>query len=111
MVFLATPHQGSSLERRGHDVDVVLDTVPFAAPFARLGRVRSAEITDLRHGSVLDDDWQGHDPFAGRAAAHHPLPLPPDVACYAVAASRFAAGTSRGAAGPRRASGRSGTRS
>jgi pimeloyl-ACP methyl ester carboxylesterase len=88
MVCLATPHLGSSLERRGHDVDVVLDKLPFAAPFARLGRVRSAGITDLRHGSVLDDDWQGHDPFDSRAAVHHPVPLPPDVACYAVAASR-----------------------
>jgi len=87
MAFLATPHGGSTLERRGHDIDVLLEMVPFAAPFARLGRLRSAGITDLRFGSVLDDDWRDQDRFAGRAAVHHPVPLPADVACYAVAAS------------------------
>jgi len=93
LVFLGTPHQGSPLERGGHGIDILLDTLPCAAPFGRLGRVRSAGITDLRHGSVLDDDWQGRDRFA-RAAPRRPLPLPGDVACFAVAASL--ASTARG---------------
>jgi pimeloyl-ACP methyl ester carboxylesterase len=76
-VFLGTPHQGAPLERAGHWIDTVLGATPvlahYTAPFARLGKVRSAGITDLRHGHLLGDD------------AH--LPLPATVACYAVAAS------------------------
>lgn len=90
LVFLGTPHQGSPLERGGHGIDVLLDALPYAAAFGRLGRVRSAGITDLRHGSVLDEDWQGRDRFARRAAVRHPLPLPADVACYAIAGTRTA---------------------
>ena len=41
---------------------------------ARLGRIRSAGVTDLRFGNVLDEHWQGRDRFAhgarsARAAA------------------------------------------
>jgi pimeloyl-ACP methyl ester carboxylesterase len=50
MVFLGTPHHGAPLERAGHGFDLLLGAVPYAAPLARLGRVRSAGITDLRHG-------------------------------------------------------------
>ncbi|MBK7331706.1 MAG: hypothetical protein IPI87_04685 [Betaproteobacteria bacterium] len=69
LVFLGTPHQGSPLERGGHGLNQLLDALPFATPLGRLGRVRSAGITDLRYGSVLDDDWQSRDRFAaGRRA-------------------------------------------
>ncbi len=87
LVFLGTPHQGSPFERGGHGIDLLLEAVPIASPFARLGRVRSAGITDLRHGSVLDDDWEGRDRFARGAGVRHPLPLPVDVACFAIAGS------------------------
>ncbi|MBH9553197.1 esterase/lipase family protein [Inhella gelatinilytica] len=50
LVFLGTPHLGSPLEKAGHGVDQLLDAAPYAAPLARLGRLRSAGITDLRHG-------------------------------------------------------------
>jgi hypothetical protein len=53
IVFLGTPHQGAPLERAGHWVDILLGATPYAAPLARLGRVRSAGITDLRHGLAL----------------------------------------------------------
>jgi len=53
LVFLGTPHQGAPLERAGHWVDLLLGATPYAAPLARLGRVRSAGITDLRHGLAL----------------------------------------------------------
>jgi hypothetical protein len=87
LVFLGTPHQGSPLERSGHGLNQLLDALPFATPLGRLGRVRSAGITDLRHGSVLDDDWQSRDRFARGGGVRHPLPLPADVACHAIAAS------------------------
>ena len=57
LVFLGTPHHGAPLERAGHWVDLVLGATPYAAPFARLGQVRSAGITDLRHGNLMDGDW------------------------------------------------------
>jgi hypothetical protein len=79
---LGAPHHGAPLERGGHWIDLLLESNSYTAPFARLGRVRSAGIQDLRHGSVLDEDWRtrGGD-------HHHPLPLPAGIPCYALAAT------------------------
>jgi hypothetical protein len=55
VVFLGTPHHGAPLERAGHWIDLLLGLLgaaPYAAPLARLGKVRSAGITDLRHGRI-----------------------------------------------------------
>lgn len=87
MVFLGTPHHGAPLERAGHWVDVVLGATHYAAPFARLGKVRSAGITDLRHGNLVDEDWVGRDRFARGSDRRQHVPLPGTVRCYAVAAS------------------------
>lgn len=87
IVFLGTPHHGAPLERAGNWVDAILGRIPYAAPFARLGRLRSAGITDLRYGHVLDEDWQGHDRFARKPDTRTALPLPDGVACYAIAAT------------------------
>ena len=86
MVFLGTPHHGAPLERAGNWVDVVLDAAPYAAPFARLGKVRSAGITDLRHGNLVDEDWVGRNRFARGADRRQHLPLPDSARCFAVAA-------------------------
>ncbi len=72
LVCLGTPHMGAPLERAGHGLDLLLDAVPYAAPLARLGRVRSAGITDLRHGHCGVGD--------------EPVPLPSQARCWAVAA-------------------------
>lgn len=82
LVFLGTPHHGAPLERAGHGLDVLLGAAPYAAPLARLGRVRSAGISDLRHGSVLAP------PVGGPATQQLPLhvPLPEHLRCYALAA-------------------------
>ena len=87
LVFLGTPHHGAPLERAGHGVDVLLGRIPYTAPFTKLARVRSAGITDLRHGHVQDADWQGRDHFHSAKDHRVPSPLPPGVACYAVAAA------------------------
>lgn len=85
MVFLGTPHHGAPLERAGHGVDLLLSATPYAAPFARLGKVRSAGITDLRHGNLLEADWAGRDRFAHHGDHRQPVPLPARVRCFAVA--------------------------
>jgi hypothetical protein len=87
LVFVGTPHHGSALERGGHRLHRLIDRTPFAAPLARLGSVRSAGITDLRHGNLLDEDWDGHDRFAHGADARRPLPLPQDVDSFAIGAT------------------------
>ncbi len=85
MVFLGTPHHGAPLERGGAWVDVLFGASPYTAAFNHLGRARSAGITDLRHGSMLDEDWQGIDRFAPVADRRQIVPLPAGVNCYAIA--------------------------
>lgn len=87
LVFLGTPHQGAPLERGGNRLDAVLGAGRYTASLARLGKVRSAGITDLRHGTLLDEDQAGRDRFARGPATRTPVPLPSGVACYAVAAT------------------------
>ena len=87
LVFLATPHHGAPLERGGSRLQALVGKTPYAAPLARLGMIRSAGITDLRHGNVVDDDWQHGDRFAGSHDTRCRLPLPAGVDCFAVAAS------------------------
>ncbi|WP_462389817.1 esterase/lipase family protein [Acidovorax sp. Q11] len=87
VVFLGAPHHGAPLERAGNWVDVLLGSTPYSRPFARLAQLRSAGITDLRYGHVLDVDWQGRDRFRTRPDQRTPVPLPAGVACYAVAAT------------------------
>jgi hypothetical protein len=87
LVFIGTPHLGAPLEQLGRRVHELLGATPYSAPFARLGNLRSAGITDLRHGWVRDEDWHGRDRFARHPGPRHPLPLPRDVRCYAVAAT------------------------
>jgi hypothetical protein len=86
LVFLGTPHFGAPLERAGHWLDRILGAAPYAAPLARLGKVRSAGITDLRHGHVRPaPPATGGD--ASPVPQEAPAPLPEHVRCYAIAGS------------------------
>lgn len=87
LVFLGTPHHGAPLERGGHWVDTILGVSPYTAPFTRLGKIRSAGITDLRFGDLRDEEWQGHEQHKRTKAARHALPLPTTTNCYAIAAT------------------------
>jgi pimeloyl-ACP methyl ester carboxylesterase len=89
LVFLGTPHHGAPLERAGNGLDMLLGLSPYTLPFTRLGRIRSAGITDLRFGILLDEDWQGRDRYAPqRKDPRTPVPLPAGVDCYTIAALR-----------------------
>ena len=87
LVFVGTPHHGAPLERGGRWLDAALGLSPYTAAFSRLARLRSAGVTDLRHGSVLDSDWADTDRFAHARDSRGVVPLPAHVDCYAVAAS------------------------
>jgi pimeloyl-ACP methyl ester carboxylesterase len=99
LVFLGTPHHGAPLERGGRLVDALLELSPYAAPLARLGRTRSAGITDLRYGNVCDaDGQQRRDRHAQRRDDRVATPLPRGVHSFVVAATRASgAGTLRDA--------------
>jgi alpha-beta hydrolase superfamily lysophospholipase len=92
LVCLGTPHHGAPLERGGNWVDVLLGVSRYSAPLSRLGKIRSAGVTDLRHGNVLDEHWAGRDRFSQRRDDRVPLPLPKGVRCYAIAATTSAPG-------------------
>lgn len=82
LVCLGTPHQGAPLERVGHGVDLLLSATPYAAPLARLGKLRSAGINDLRFGNIVSGP-------AVNAGSNHSsrVPLPDAARCYAIAAT------------------------
>lgn len=76
IVFLSTPHHGAPLERIGNYVHVTLDTIPHTRPFARLGKIRSTGITDLRYGNLTDEDWSNVETFELHRDQRQHIPLP-----------------------------------
>jgi len=86
IIFLGTPHHGSPLEQAGNYLDAILEAVPYAKPFARLGKIRSAGVTDLRYGNLLDEDWQNDDRFEIQGDKRQKVSLPKLVECYSIAA-------------------------
>ena len=69
---------------------MLLGATPFSAPFKKLTQLRSAGITDLRYGFVVDADWQDHDRFRRQPDRRTPVPLPETVACFTLAATTAA---------------------
>jgi pimeloyl-ACP methyl ester carboxylesterase len=85
LIFLGTPHHGAVLERGGHLLDRALGISPYMVPFLRLGRTRSAGITDLRFGNLQDADWKGRGAHEQPSDDRRPTPLPAGVASYVIA--------------------------
>jgi pimeloyl-ACP methyl ester carboxylesterase len=85
IIFLGTPHHGAPMEQAGNYVDVILEAAPYAKPFARLGKIRSAGVTDLRYGNLLDEDWENSDRFKMNGDQRQNIALPKQVECYAIA--------------------------
>lgn len=85
LVFLGTPHHGAPLEKGGNWMNTLLEISPYSAPFARLAKIRSSGLTDLRYGNVVDEDWKGQNRFQMAKDSRMPVPLPEGVPCYAIA--------------------------
>jgi pimeloyl-ACP methyl ester carboxylesterase len=88
LVCLGSPHHGAPFERGGHWIDLLLGISRYSAPLARLGKIRSAGVTDMRFGNVLDEHWEGHDRFAHAHDVRNRVELPAGVQCYAIAATK-----------------------
>ena len=73
------------MERGGFWLQKSMTYSPYTAPLSTLGRIRSAGITDLRHGNVQDDDWQHHDEHEDNADHRRPTPLVGGIEHYAIA--------------------------
>ena len=96
LACLGSPHHGSYWEQGGNVVDHLLGISPYSAPFARLGKVRSSGITDLRHGFLVDADWRDRGRFDAAHDHRTPVPMPHGVACYAMAGVASGGGRRRG---------------
>ena len=90
LVCLGSPHHGAPLERGGSWLHFLLGVSRYSAPFARMAKIRSAGITDMRYGNVLDEHWHGRDRFALGRDPRDKLDLPEGVECYAIAATTAA---------------------
>ena len=75
VIALGTPHMGAPLEQAVHYASAALAALPETRPVSRFLRRRSAGIRDLRHGSLVDEDWLDADPDALRARVCAEVPL------------------------------------
>ncbi|SDF08840.1 PGAP1-like protein [Blastococcus aurantiacus] len=74
-VTLGSPHTGAPLERGVHKLGLQLSRLPETRPLARVLSLRSVGIKDLRHGTLVEEDWADRDldgPASG-TRTHVPL--------------------------------------
>ncbi|MGP0100581.1 MAG: lipase family alpha/beta hydrolase [Solirubrobacteraceae bacterium] len=87
VVSLGTPHMGAPLEQGAHRAALALHKLPETRMLGSFLKKRSAGIRDLRHGSLVDEDWRDRDPEALRAVACQEVPLLPWATHFFVSAS------------------------
>ena len=86
IVFLGTPHHGSYVERTGNYLDLILESIHYTKPFARLGKIRSAGVTDLRYGNLIDEDWKDDHRFEIKNDKRRNIQLSKQIEFYTIAA-------------------------
>ncbi len=69
VVSLGTPHMGAPLAQGVHVAGEALHRLPEPRPLASFLRRGTAGIRDLRHGSLVDEDWRDRDPHSLRREA------------------------------------------
>lgn len=87
VITLGTPHTGAPLEKVVNVIDWVMRRVPEAEPIGRVLAQRAEGVKDLRFGSLVADDWQGHEPDELLRNTRVEVPLLPHVNYYWVAGS------------------------
>lgn len=89
VISLGSPHKGAPLAKLGAMLTTVLGAIdlPGTLVVSRVLEGRSAGIKDLRHGSLVDEDWIGRDPDALDAPGATQIPLLPGVAYAFVSAT------------------------
>jgi pimeloyl-ACP methyl ester carboxylesterase len=86
LVCLGTPHQGTPLGRAEHGMEQLLSAAPYAASLARLSKIRSAGIDDLRLGNIVGG--RARETAEGPDTLRCPqVDLPVGTRCFAIAAS------------------------
>ncbi|SOC50373.1 PGAP1-like protein [Blastococcus aggregatus] len=74
-ITLGSPHLGAPLERGVHRLTLQLARFPETRPLARVLSLRSVGIKDLRHGTLVEDDWAGRDLDGPEPAIRTLVPL------------------------------------
>jgi hypothetical protein len=86
-ISLGTPHLGAPLEQAVGLATWALGSVPESRPIAAVLAARSVGIKDLRHGSLVDAEWEALDPDALRGFARAEVPLLAHARHHVVAAT------------------------
>lgn len=86
-ISLGTPHLGAPMAQAAHVATWALNAVPEGRPIAAVLRARSAGIKDLRHGSLVDAEWETLDPDALRGFQRADVPLLETARHHVVAAT------------------------
>jgi hypothetical protein len=86
-VSLGTPHLGAPLAQAAHVAAWALNAVPESRPIGAVLGARSGGIRDLRHGSIVDAEWEALDPDALRGYQRADVPLLPGARHHVVAAT------------------------
>jgi pimeloyl-ACP methyl ester carboxylesterase len=86
-ISLGTPHLGAPLEQATHVATWALGTLPEGRPIAAVLGARSAGIKDLRHGRLVDAEWETLDPDALRGFERAEVPLLEGARHHVVAAT------------------------
>ena len=82
-VTLGAPHLGAPLERFANQSARLAGRLRHSRPLAAVLRARSVGIQDLRHGTILDEEWDGLD-LDDRSGRRVDVPLHPGVRHLAI---------------------------